>query len=141
MDQNLSIIFFLAAVFIVGGLLFAVIALAKRGPRGLDVEKYRSRWLSIEQQLKRDEISSYHMSILNADKLVDQALIERGISGKTMAERMKEAKGKWSNANHIWTAHKLRNQIAHEADVTISYEGARRALIAFKQALKDLGAI
>lgn len=141
MDQNLSIIFFLAAVFIVGGLLFAVIALAKRGPRGLDVEKYRSRWLSIEQQLKRDEVSSYHMSILNADKLVDQALIERGVNGKTMAERMKEAKGKWSNANHIWTAHKLRNQIAHEPDVAISYEGARRALIAFKQALKDLGAI
>jgi transposase len=141
MDQNLSIIFFLAAVFIVGGLLFAVIALAKKGPRNLDVEKYRSRWLSIEQQLKRDEISSYHMCILNADKLVDQALVERGVNGKTMAERMKEAKGKWSNAHHVWTAHKLRNQIAHEPDVNISYESARRALIAYKQALKDLGAI
>lgn len=141
MDQTLSVIFFLAAVFIVGGLLFAVIALAKRGPRNLDVEKYRSRWLAIEQQLKRDEVSSYHMSILNADKLVDQALIERGTNGKTMAERMKDAGSKWTNANHIWAAHKLRNQIAHEPDVKIDYDGARRALIAFKQALKDLGAI
>lgn len=141
MDQNLSIIFFFAAVLIFGGLLFAVIALAKRGPRTLDVEKYRSRWLTIEQQLKRDEISSYHMCIMNADKLVDQALIERGLSGNTMGERMKAAQTKWTNANHIWTAHKLRNQIAHEPDVRLDYEGARRALIAYKQALKDLGAI
>lgn len=141
MDQNLSIIFFLAAVLIFGGLLFAFIALTKRGPKALDVEKYRSRWLTIEQQLRRDEVSSYHLSILNADKLVDQALIERGLPGKTMGERMKAAKDKWSNANHVWTAHKLRNQIAHEPDVNINYEAARRALIAFKQALKDLGAI
>ena len=141
MDSGLSLIFFLAAVFIIGGLLFAVIALAKKGPRSLDVEKYRSRWLGIEQQLKRDEVSSYHMSILNADKLVDQALTEKGINGKTMAERMKQAQTKWTNANHIWAAHKLRNQIAHEPDVRLDYEGARRALTAFKQALKDLGAI
>ncbi len=141
MDSGLSLIFFLAAVFIIGGLLFAVIALAKKGPRSLDVEKYRSRWLGIEQQLKRDEVSSYHMSILNADKLVDQALTEKGINGKTMAERMKQAQTKWTNANHLWAAHKLRNQIAHEPDVRLDYEGARRALTAFKQALKDLGAI
>lgn len=141
MDNNLSLVFFLASVLIVGGLLFAVIALAKRGPRNLDIEKYRSRWLTIEQQLKRDEVSSYHMCIMNADKMVDQALIERGISGQTMGERMKQAKNMWSNANHIWSAHKLRNQIAHEPDVRLDYEGTRRALVAYKQALKDLGAI
>jgi len=48
---------------------------------------------------------------------------------------------KWSNANNVWTAHKLRNQIAHEPDVRLDYDGARRALTAFKQALKDIGAI
>jgi hypothetical protein len=141
MDQNLSLIFFLASVLILGGLLFAVIALAKKGPRTLDVEKYRSRWLTIEQQLKRDEVNSYHMSVLNADKLLDQALQERGMAGKTMGERMKHAQQKWTNANSVWTAHKLRNRIAHDPDVRLNYEGARHALHAFKQGLKDLGAI
>jgi hypothetical protein len=139
MDQTLSIIFFFTAIFIFGGLLFAVIALARKGPRGLDVEKYRSRWLTIEQQLKRDETSSYPMCVLNADKLLDQALQEKGVSGTTMGERMKQTK--WSNANSVWSAHKLRNQIAHEPDVRLDYDGARRSLAAFKQALKDLGAI
>lgn len=141
MDQNLSVIFFFAAILIFGGLLFAVITIARRGPVGLDVEKYRSRWLTIEQQLKRDELSSYHMSVLNADKLLDQALQEKGLSGKTMAERMKAMQGKWSSADNVWTAHKLRNRIAHEPDVRLDYDGARRTLAAFKQALKDVGAI
>lgn len=139
MDQTLSIIFFFAAIFIFGGLLFAVIALARKGPRGLDVEKYRSRWLTIEQQLKRDESHSYQMCVLNADKLLDQALQEKGVTGTTMGERMKQTK--WSNANTVWSAHKLRNQIAHEPDVRLDYDGARRTLAAFKQALKDIGAI
>lgn len=141
MDQGTSIIFFFAAILIFGGLLFAVIALARRGPRTLDVEKYRSRWMTIETQLKRDEVSSYSLCVLNADKLLDQALQERGIHGNTMAERMKQMQSKWSNANDVWTAHKLRNQIAHEPDVRVEYDGARRSLAAFKQALRDVGAI
>ncbi len=141
MTDPLSIIFFFAAILIFGGLLFAFIAFTKRGPKTLDVEKYRSRWLSIEQQLKRDEVSSYHMCIINADKLLDQALVERNVSGKAMGERMKQRQSKWTNANAIWTAHKLRNRIAHEPDVRVDYEDARRALSAFKQALKDMGAI
>ena len=141
MDQSISLILFLAAVLICGGLLFAAIALTRRGPKTLDVEKYRSRWLTIEQQLKRDELSSYGMCVLNADKLLDQALIERNVQGKNMGERMKQMQTKWSNANTIWTAHKLRNQIAHEPDVRLDYDGARRTLAAFKQGLKDVGAI
>lgn len=139
MGENLSIIFLFAAILIFGGLLFAVIALTKKGPRGLDIELYRSRWLAIEQALKRDDENTYQLCVLDADKLLDLALQERGISGKTMAERMKQMK--WTNANQIWAAHKLRNRIAHESDVKLSYDNARRALIGFKQALKDVGAI
>lgn len=141
MDQSTTLIFFLASIFIFAGLLVAVIALAKRGPVGLDVQKYRSRWMTIENQLKRDEVSSYHLSILNADKLLDQALKEKGVQGATMGERMKKHQKSWSNANNVWSAHKLRNQIAHETDVDINYDNARRALASFKQALKDVGAV
>lgn len=141
MDRSIGLIFFIAAILVFGALLFAVIALTKKTPRGLDVEKYRCRWLTIEQQLKRDEVSSYHMTVLNADTLLDQALKEKGVKGATMGERMKNMQQKWSNANHVWSAHKLRNQIAHESDVRLDYDSVRRTLTAFKQALKDIGAI
>ncbi len=138
MDQ--TVMFFLAGVLIVGGLLFTLLTM-RRGPKVLDVDKYRTRWMSIEQQLKRDEISTYHLAIINADKLLDQALQERGFSGNTMAERLKTAKTSLSNVNAVWQAHKIRNQIAHEADAHVSYDDARRSLVSFKQALKDVGAI
>jgi hypothetical protein len=139
--MDTSIIFFFAAILIVAGLLFAVITMTKKGTSRLDIDKYRLRWLKIEQQLKRDEVTSYHITVLEADKLLDLALRERGAKGETMGERMKTMKETWSNRNAVWSAHKLRNQIAHEADAVVSYDDARRALAGFKQGLKDLGAI
>lgn len=133
-----SIIFVFAAILIVGALLFAVITFT-RGSKQLDTTKYRTKWLAIEQQLKKDQEASYHLSVLNADKLLDHALREKGYRGNTMGERMKQVN--WSNANVVWAAHKLRNQIAHESDVVVKYDTARRALASFKQGLKDVGAI
>lgn len=139
MDNTILALFF--GILLIGILLIVVISLSKRGSASLDVEKYRLQWLGIESQLKRDEPSSYHLAVLNADKLLDKALKERGYKGQTMGERMKMAKNAWSNANNVWGAHKLRNQIAHEHEVRVSYDDARRALAGFKQALKDIGAV
>lgn len=141
MDQTLSMILLFAAILVFGGLLFAVIALTKKGPKQLDVEKYRCKWLEIERQLKRDDTGSYSLSVLNADKLLGQALQDRSIAGNTMADRMKVLQKTWSNADAVWSAHKLRNRIAHDTDVRVDYDSARRALAAFKQALKDVGAV
>jgi hypothetical protein len=81
------------------------------------------------------------LAILNADKLVDQALRERGFRGDTMGDRLKATRGQLSDRDEIWFAHKLRNRIAHESDVRVNYSQARRALGGFKRALKDLRAI
>lgn len=139
--MDVTLVIFFAAVLIIGGALFAIIGLTKQSGRALNQNDYRSRWLAIEQALKPGEVSSYHLAVLNADKLLDKALRERGVRGETMGERMKTAQSTWSNRDEVWTAHKLRNQVAHEPNVDVSYEAARRALIGFKRALKDIGAI
>lgn len=136
-----SIIFLFAAFFIIAALLIAIIGLTRQGGKRLNIEKYRSKWLAIEQSLDRDRPETAQLAILNADKLVDHALKERGVGGTTMGERMKAAHATWSRRDAIWEAHKLRNRIAHEPDVKVSYDQARRALASFKLALKDLGAI
>ncbi|MCD8561623.1 hypothetical protein LRY29_00935 [Candidatus Saccharibacteria bacterium] len=114
MDSSVSAILFVGAVLIFGGLLFALISILKHAPRALDVEKFRSRWMRIEGTLQRDDPHSYMVCVMEADKLLDMALRERGVSGKTMGERMKQYQGKWSNGNGVWAAHKLRNKLAHE---------------------------
>lgn len=141
MDQSLSIIFFFSAILIVGGLLFAFISISRNSLKQLDVDKFRSRWMSIETKLKKEDPHSHTICIMEADKLLDYALKERGLQGKTMADRMKQMQGKWSNGNGVWAAHKLRNKLVHEPDARIDYDRARQALAVFKQALKDVGAI
>jgi hypothetical protein len=136
-----AIIFFFAAIIIVGGLLFAVMSISKKGSKRLDVDRYRSKWLSIEQQLQRDQPASYHLCVLNADKLLDQALVDKATRGGTMAERLKTVSASLTNRNAVWSAHKLRNAIAHDIDARVSYDDARLALAGFRKALKDIGAI
>lgn len=139
--MNGSVFFLLAAVLIVAGTLLAIISFVRREPTQLDVDKYRKKWLDIEKELRRDDARSYQMTVLEADKLLDSALKECGTRGDTMGERMKAKQSVWTNANAVWGAHKLRNQIVHETDLRLSYDDARRALASFKKALKDVGAI
>ena len=133
-----TIILMLAGVFIAGALLYIIISFAKR-PARLDVEKYRGQWLKIEKAFDKNDINTYSIAVLNADSLLDRALKDKGISGATMGERMKQVS--WGNADSVWAAHKLRNRIAHEHDTKVDYRQARLALNSLKQALKDLGAI
>lgn len=140
--MDLALIFFLAGIIIVGGLLFAVVTkLSKTGTKKIDIEHFRAKCLEIEHQLKVDEPNSYHITVLNFDKLLDQALKSRGARGKTIGERMKNSASLFSDRNGVWTAHKLRNTIAHEPDAHVTYDQARRALYNFRKALKDLRVI
>ncbi len=139
--MTLLILLILVGVLLLGGALLLLIMTRGGGRSSLNIDKYRSEWMGIEQAVARDNESSWHLAILNADKLLDKALRERGFKGQTMGERMKSAKDTWKNTNHVWTAHKLRNQIAHETNAKVTYDTTRRALEAYKQGLKDMGAI
>lgn len=137
-----GVVTFVLAVLFVAVLVFVVILLTgKRGVHHFNVEAYQTRFLAIENKLSRDNPATFITSIIDADKLLDKALIEMGIPGKTMGERLKHSSGKFSDLNAVWRAHKLRNALAHEPDIEITYRQAASALLAYKQALKNLGAI
>lgn len=77
-------------------------------------------------------------AVLDADKLLDYALVRKGFQG-SLGEKLKKAKNRFSDINGIWIAHKLRNKIAHELS-NIDFREAKNALVSFKKGLKDLGA-
>lgn len=134
-------VFLIIAIFAIG--LFALVAIILKGKHkhNFNIEEYQTRWLKIENGLVKGDPRTYSMSVINADKLLDKALQEMGLAGKTMGERMKRIGDHFSDVNKVWYAHKLRNRIAHEEDFEISYTETSKALAAFRQALKDLGAI
>lgn len=136
-----GVVTFVIAILIVAVLVFVAILLTGKRNYHFNVEAYQSRFLAIENKLQQDNPATFVTTIIEADKLLDKALMEMGIPGKTMADRMRRSGDKFTDINAVWRAHKLRNAIAHETDLEISYKQANNALVIYKQALKDLGAI
>lgn len=137
-----SLLIFLVAIAIVGVLVFLAISMTGKRSHIFNKEDYQVDFLRIEQSLSKDNASSYAMAIIEGDKLLDRALMEMGVQGRTMGDRLKRVgKTKFTQLNSVWYAHKLRNQIAHEHDFKPEYRQALHALETYKQALKDLGAI
>lgn len=128
---SIVIIVLLSALFVV----FVYVKIRKR--KGLDEKAanyIRSHWMRIIDSLK----SHPKNAVLDADKLLDYALAKHGFEG-SLGEKLKKAGPRFNDLNAVWSAHKLRNRIAHELS-DIDPEEAKRALKRFKSALNDLGA-
>ncbi len=132
---------FMIAVFIVAVFVFVAILLTSKRKHKFNVEEYQAKFLAIENNLRKENPATFMNAVINADKLLDSAMVEMGIAGKTMGERLKHAPSNFTDINAVWRAHKLRNALAHEPDLDITYKQAASALLIYKQALKDLGAI
>ena len=114
-----STLILLIAILIVGVFVFIAISSTGRRSHRFDVEDYQTRFLKIENSLTRDNKLSYNAAVIEADKLLDRALMELGVPGKTMGERLKASSTRFTQLNSVWYAHKQRNQIAHEQDFNL----------------------
>ncbi len=129
------------AVVIISGLLILFIHFSSRRYPALNRSFYQAKWSEILTSVNIDNLESMQMAVLKADKLVDNALRQRGVAGQTMGDRLKAKRGDWTHENVLWAAHKLRNQIAHETQVKLDQQTFKRAMAGFESALKDLGAL
>lgn len=136
-----GVVTFVIAILIVAVLVFVAILLTGKRNYHFNVEAYQSRFLAIENKLQQDNPATFVTTIIEADKLLDKALMEMGIPGKTMADRIRRSSDKFIDVKSVWRVHRLRNSVVHETDLEISYKQANNALAIYKQALKDLGAI
>lgn len=132
---------FIIAVLIVAVMILIAMGLTKKRSYHFNREKYQTRFLAIENRLNKNNSATFMKTVIDGDKLLDKAMVEMGLPGKNMGERLKKSGDKFSDINAVWRAHKLRNALAHEDDLEITYRQAQVALAIYKQALKDLGAI
>jgi len=107
-----------------------------------DISKKHAQesWSAIEAHFYRGGESDLKVAILEADKLLNEALREAGVMGVQLGDRLKKASAEQvPNINELWQAHKLRNQIAHEPNFKLKRDLAERALGIYETALKNLG--
>lgn len=136
-----GVVTFILAILIVAVFVFVAILLTGKRKYTFNKELYQSRFLAIENKLNQESPATWTVVVIEGDKLLDKALVEMGVPGKTMGDRLKKSGDKFEHLNAIWRVHKLRNAIAHEAGFEISYKQASNALNVYKEALKNLGAI
>lgn len=111
----------------------------RRRPKGLKHIYFEKRWT--ELQTLCGSQNTWPLAIINADKLLDEALKKRRLKGKAMGERLVAAQHILTDNDGVWFGHKLRNRIVHEDNVKLKEKDVKQALIGFRRALKDLGAL
>lgn len=100
----------------------------------------QTSWNAIETHFYRGGESDLKVAILEADKLLNDALRDAGIMGIQLGDRLKKAnEHQIPNLNELWQAHKLRNQIAHEPNFKLKRDLAERALKIYEAGLTNLG--
>ena len=128
-----------AAVIVLLIVIFLASWLTRRRPHKLNVEYFQKRWQEAQKLLSSK--NTWPLAVINADKLLDDALKRCRYKGKTMGERLVAAQHDLTNNDGVWFGHKLRNRIAHEDVRKIKKQDVLKALSGFRQALRDLGAL
>jgi len=130
-------IYFLIAFIVFDFCLVLYVFIQKNRKKGFSKQEdqyIRNNWKNVLNHFEKNPTRA----ILDADKILDYALKKKGFNG-SLGEKLKKAGPKFSKLNDIWSAHKLRNRIAHELS-EVNKKEAKKALKQFKKGLIDLGA-
>jgi hypothetical protein len=127
---------------IAGGILLLLIALFvlhRFIPRKPKQRYYVAQWLELQAYCKTK--ATWPQAIIEADKLLDKGLKRRRFSGRSMGERLVSAQRSLSQNDATWFAHNLRKKISANPNLKLRESDVKNALMGFRQALRDIGAL
>jgi len=133
-------IYLIVGALVLGVIMLVVITSMQKKRSQIDRQFFIDRWDTIQKTFQNTP-GKWMEVIIEADKLVDEALKQRGYAGKTMGERMVAANRIFKDPDMIWNAHKFRNRVVHETGVKVKKSQVSYALRGYRKALKDLEVI
>ncbi len=106
-------------------------------------QKENSRWRYILGLVESESESDWRIAILEADSMMDELLQEKGYSGDTLGERLKNARSDaFLTIDNAWEAHEVRNKIAHSgSDFALSQLESRRTIRLFETVFEEFGVV
>jgi len=106
---------------------------------GVPSQKNIAAWESMKARAASDNENERKLAIIAADSLIDKILESAGYAGENLGERLKQIESSdLDSLNDIWEAHKVRNRIAHEANIILSRDETIRAMNKYEKLLKEL---
>ena len=131
--------YFVIAVAALFFLIIFSIVLRKKVPRKLKTDKFAADWKELQAYCK--DKTTWPKAITEADKLLDKALKKRKFKGKRMGERIVSAQRKLTSNDQLWFAHNLAKKLIADPTMKLKESDVKVALVGFRQALRDLGAL
>lgn len=112
------------------------------GGGNVNLSMVPQKWSEVQAMVVQGGPANYRQAIMEGDKLVDMVLKSK-VRGETMGERLKNSRHLFSHSTYqgLWTAHKIRNKIAHEAEFEGLSSDAQLCVENFGKALQELRAI
>lgn len=129
-------------VAIVGGIiafLGLIVLVFRKAPKRIKRVHFTRKWRELQRMCRDKE--SWSNAIILADDLLDEALKKRKKPGKSMGERLVHTQKEFTNNDAVWQAHKLAKRLGQEDSIQLKEKQVRESLVAFRQALRDLGAL
>ena len=126
-------------IFIVVVVLLTVFVLHIKIPKRLKTDNFTEQWKELQAHCK--DRSMWPQALTEADQLLDKALKKRRFKGKTMGERMVSAHKVFTDNDAVWFAHNLYKKVKSEEIKRLKESDVKDALVGFRQALRDIGAL
>lgn len=120
-------------IFAIGFMIY------RKLPKKLKADRFNKQWKDLQTFCK--DKTTWPDALNYADALLDKALKKRKYKGKTMGERLVSAQRIFTDNDGIWFAHNFYKKVANGDIKRIKEEDIKEALVAYRQALRDLGAL
>lgn len=99
-----------------------------------------NEWEEVQKLMSSDNMSDWNMAVLRADTLLDDVLQYLGYEGATVAERLaKVDPTSTPSLDRLFSAHRLRNAIAHDPSIPHTRETVVYALRVYESAFREMG--
>lgn len=101
------------------------------------------RWEIVGRYYNSANQSDWKLAILEADIMLYEVLSKSGFQGESIGEMLKNTdRSKLNTLNDAWSAHKIRNEIAHSGtDYILSRNTVERAISEYEKVFDELNYI
>lgn len=131
-------------VMIAGGIFVLLVAFGvfwniRRRKSPLKQDYFKEQWKELQKLLRNKD--RWDVALVRADNLLDIALKKKHIRGHNMGERLVKAQRLFTDNDGVWSSHKLRSRVESDPEMKLKESEVKQALLAIRQALKDVGAL
>jgi hypothetical protein len=101
--------------------------------------QFTQKWLALQKNCATRK--TWPAAIQEADVLLNDALKQARFKGRTTGERLVAAQHVLTDNEAVWFSHKYSTKITEEDVRKLKKQDILDALMGFRQALRDLGAL